>query len=173
MFAGDANGDGFTFNGRFYVPTGPADPKVRWNSTTARDNFFAYVNSSSLRKYSGEVGPRNGETSLWVQTVDLKITQPVSLYRERNAEVFANLLNVGNLLNRKWGLLQELPFSCKRGVAGTTYDAASGQYVYTYTPSTLDPVPTAIPVILAGRCRSVCACASDRRPKSSVDGFGE
>ena len=34
------------------------------------------------------------------------------------------------------------PFSCKRGVAGTTFDAASGQNVYTYTPSTLDPVPT-------------------------------
>jgi hypothetical protein len=33
-------------------------------------------------------------------------------------------------------------FSYGRSVAGTTYDTATGQYVYTFTPSTLDPVPT-------------------------------
>jgi hypothetical protein len=141
VFSGDANGDGFTFNDLLYVPTGPTDPKVRWNSATERDNFFAFVNSSGLSGYAGNVVPRNSETSLWVQTVDLKLTQAVPIFGRLNAEVFANLLNVGNLLNDKWGLIRELPFSYKRGVAGTTYDATTGQYVYTFTPSTLDPVP--------------------------------
>lgn len=142
VFSGDANGDGFTFNDRFYVPSGPADPRVRWNSPTERDNFFAFARSSSLSGYAGSVVPRNSETSLWVQTVDLKLTQVIPLYRTLQAELFANLLNVGNLLNKKWGLLQELPFAYRRGVAGATYDAVNSQYVYTFTPSTLDPVPT-------------------------------
>jgi hypothetical protein len=142
VFAGDANGDGFTFNDRLYVPSGPSDPNVRWNSTTERDNFFAFVNSSSLRDYAGTVAPRNSETSNWVNTVDLKFTQAVPLYGRLNAEVFASLLNVGNLLNDKWGLIKELPFSYKRGVVGTTYDPTTRQYVYTFTPTTLDPVPT-------------------------------
>lgn len=142
VFSGDANGDGFTFNDLFYVPTGPTDPKVRWTNATERDNFFAFVRSSSLSGYAGSVVPRNSETSLWVQTIDLKVTQVVPLYRNLQAEIFANLLNLGNLLNSHWGLLQELPFSYKRAVAGATYDAAANQYIYTFTPSTLNLVPT-------------------------------
>jgi hypothetical protein len=142
VYAGDANGDGFTFNDRFYVPSGPNDPKVRWNNVTERDNFFAFVAKSSLNKYMGSVAPRNGETSAWAQNVDLKLTQTVPLFRELKGEIFAHLLNVGNLLNRKWGILQEVPFSYRRTVAGTTYDAATSQYVYTFTPTTLEPIPT-------------------------------
>lgn len=141
VFAGDANGDGFTFNDLLYVPSGPTDPRVRWNNATERDNFFAFVNSSHLNGYAGRVVPRNSERSLWVQTVDLKLTQTIPLYRTLEAEIFANLLNVGNLLNDKWGLVQELPFSYKRGTAGATFDAATNQYVYTFTPATLDNVP--------------------------------
>ncbi len=142
VYSGDANGDGFTFNDLFYVPTGPTDPKVRWTNATERDNFFAFARSSSLSGYAGTVVPRNSETSLWVQTVDLKFTQVIPLHGNLQAEIFANLLNVGNLIKRNWGLLQELPFSYKRSVAGATYDAAANQYVYTFTPALLNPVPT-------------------------------
>ncbi|HVS51020.1 MAG TPA: hypothetical protein VHD62_01600 [Opitutaceae bacterium] len=141
VFFGDANGDGFTFNDLFYMPSGPSDPKVRWNSTTERDNFFAYAQSSGLTRYAGQIVPRNSETSPWVQTVDLKFTQAIPIYRNVHAELFASLINLGNLLNRKWGLQQEVVFSYGRAVAGATYDATAGQYVYTFTPSTLDPVP--------------------------------
>jgi hypothetical protein len=146
VFSGDANGDGFTFNDLFYVPSGPNDPRVRWNSATERDNFFAYVADSNLRNYMGRVVPRNSEASPWVQTLDLKVTQEIPIHGSVRAEVFANLLNVGNLLNDKWGLLQEIPFSYKRAVAGTTYDSATNQYIYTFTTAstspTLDLVPT-------------------------------
>lgn len=141
VFSGDANGDGFTFNDLLYVPSGPNDPKVSWASTTERDNFFAFVNSSTLKNFLGTVVPRNSETSRLVQTVDLKFTQVLPIYGRVQAEVFANLLNVGNLLDDKWGLVQELPFSYKRGVAGTTYNTATGQYAYTFTPTSLDPIP--------------------------------
>lgn len=142
VYFGDANGDGFTFNDLFYMPTGPADPKVRWGSTTERDNFFAYAASSGLNKYAGSIVPRNAENSPWVSTVDIKFTQVLPIYKNVKAELYFNLLNIGNLLNDKWGLQSEVQFSYGRAVAGTTYDAVTNQYVYTFTPNTLNPVTT-------------------------------
>ena len=145
VFFGDSNGDGFTFNDLLYVPTGPADPKVRFNDTTQRDNFFSFVSNSRLSEFGGRVPPRNSETSPWTQTFDIKFTQAVRLYKNVSAEVYVNLLNLANLLNKNSGLLPEVPFSYKRAVVGTTYDAAAnggqGQYVYTFTTSTLNPIP--------------------------------
>jgi hypothetical protein len=146
IFAGDANGDGFTFNDLLYVPTGPTDPKVKWNSTTERDNFFAFVNSTSLKNYMGGHAPRNSETSPSVQTVDIKLTQDIPVFRRVRAEAYINLINLGNLLNDKWGRTNEVPFSYKRAVAGATaYDPTAnggqGQWTYTFTQSTLNTVP--------------------------------
>jgi hypothetical protein len=142
VYYGDANGDGFTFNDLFYVPTGPDDPKVRWSDTTQRDNFFAFMNSSSLKTFAGKVVPRNSELSPWTQTVDLKFTQAIPIYKKVYTELYVNILNFANLLNKKWGLLEEVPFSYKRAVAGASIDPAfPNQYTYTFTSTTLNPVP--------------------------------
>src|SRR5207253_2699977 len=61
VFSGDANGDGYTFNDLFYMPTGPDDPKVRWINNAERDAFFAFAQANSLSKYAGRVIPRNSE----------------------------------------------------------------------------------------------------------------
>lgn len=142
VFYGDANGDGFTFNDLFYMPTGPSDPKVTWASTAERDNFFAYAATSGLNKYAGRIVPRNGETSPWVNTFDLKLTQSIPIFKNVKGELYFNLLNVGNLLNRKWGRQSEVVFSYGRAVAGASYNATTNQYAYTFTPTTLNPVPT-------------------------------
>ncbi|HVU35447.1 MAG TPA: TonB-dependent receptor [Opitutaceae bacterium] len=145
VFRGDANGDGFTYNDLLYVPTGPDDPAVRWTSTAERDSFFAFVNASSLKKYMGTHAPRNSETSPGAETLDIKLTQEIPVFRRMKLEVYANLLNIGNMLNSKWGLVDEYPYSYRRNVAGATYDAAGnggkGQWIYTFNSGTLDGVP--------------------------------
>ncbi|MBI4625107.1 MAG: TonB-dependent receptor [Verrucomicrobia bacterium] len=143
VYFADSNGDGFTFNDLFYVPSGPTDPKVRWTSIAERDAFFDFVNSSTLRKYAGSVAPRNSEVSPWMQTLDLKFTQEIPMpgYNRVKFEAFANIINLGNLLNKNWGLIEEVPFSYKRAVAATTLDTATNQYVYTFNSTTLNTVP--------------------------------
>lgn len=146
VYVADANGDGFTFNDLVYVPSGPDDSKVRWNSTTERDAFFAYVNRSGLSKYAGKVLPRNSETSPWTQTIDLKFTQVIPLYKRVTTEIYVNVLNFANLLSDKWGLLEEVPFSYKRALVSTDIDNAAnngqGQYIYSFTsPGTLEDLP--------------------------------
>ncbi|HVU35446.1 MAG TPA: TonB-dependent receptor [Opitutaceae bacterium] len=146
IFRGDANGDGFTFNDLLYVPTGPNDPRVAWAKPAERDAFFAFVNSTDLKNYMGGHAPRNSETSPSVQTFDVKITQDLPIFRRLKAQLYLNIINLGNLLNSKWGLVDEVPFSYKRAVAGATYNAAGdggkGQWNYTFNSGTLDGVPT-------------------------------
>jgi outer membrane receptor protein involved in Fe transport len=143
VFRGDANGDGIAFNDLLYVPTGPTDPKVTWANTAERDAFFAFVDSTSLAKYKGGHPGRNSENSPSVGTVDLKITQEVRIWRNLRGEFFLSLLNVGNLLNDRWGLWTEIPFSYRRAVAApTSYNAATNSWAYTFNSGTLDGVPT-------------------------------
>ncbi len=149
IFRGDANGDGFTFNDEFYMPSGPSDPKVRFASQAESDAFYAFAASTDLMKYAGHTIPRNTEFSPWVSTVDLKFTQAVPLFKQARAELYVNVLNLAYLLNKKWGGLQEeVPFSYKRAVAGATFDSTAnggaGQWIYTFNSSTLDSVPTTV-----------------------------
>ncbi|QYM78756.1 TonB-dependent receptor [Horticoccus luteus] len=148
VFRGDANGDGYTFNDLLYVPTGPNDPKVAWASTTERDAFFAYVNSTDLKNYLGTHPSRNSEVSPWQQTIDLKFTQEIPIHGHLKAELYASILNFWNIIDNKWGLQYEVPFSYRRGVAGATYNAAgnggAGVWNYTFNSGTLDGVPTTV-----------------------------
>jgi len=145
VFAGDANGDGFTGNDLLYVPTGPSDPKVRFVNPAERDAFFAFAASSGLNKHAGTVAPRNSEASPWQQTVDLSLTQRIPLFGRVHAEAFLEIINFANLIDSEWGIVEEVPFSYRRQVAGAIYDAAAnggqGQYAYLFNGNTLDGVP--------------------------------
>lgn len=144
VFYGDANGDGFTFNDLFYVPDGPGDTKVRWTNNEQRDAFFAFAAESGLDQYAGQVAPRNSERSPWQNTIDLKFIQTIPLHGRFSADLYLNLINFANLLDSDWGILEEVPFSYRRAVAGTTFDTATNQYVYNFTSSTLNPVPVVV-----------------------------
>jgi hypothetical protein len=144
VFFGDANGDGFTGNDLFYMPTGPSDSKVAWASTTERDAFFAFAQSTGLNKYAGKYTPRNSERSPWQQTIDLKFSQQVPIWGKLRGEVYCNIINFWNLIDDQWGLQDEVPFSYRRRVAGSVFNANTNQWVYTYNSTTLDGVPTTV-----------------------------
>ena len=61
------------------------------------------------------------------------------------AELYVNILNFWNLIDGKWGALEEVPFSYKRAVAAATYNAAGngglGVWNYTFNGNTLNGVP--------------------------------
>ncbi len=147
VFRGDANGDGFTNNDLFYVPTGPGDSKVRFDNAAEQTAFYSYVAATpGLNKYAGRVVPRNADTMPWVNTIDLKLTQVIPVYKSVTTELYLNVVNIANLIDKKWGILEEVNFPYRRAVAGTNYEAAAnggaGQYVYTFSPNTLDGLST-------------------------------
>ena len=145
VFRGDANGDGYAFNDLLYVPTGPSDSKVAWASSAERDAFFAFADANGLMNYAGSHAPRNSQTSPWTQSLDLKLTQVIPVFRTVRAELFANFLNFGGLIHKGWGQLEEVPFSYRRAVAGATLNptanGGAGQWNYTFNGGTLDGIP--------------------------------
>lgn len=148
VFYGDANGDGYTFNDLLYVPTGPTDPNVAWANAAERDAFFTFVESSSLKNYKGTHPGRNSEVSPWLNTVDLNFSQEIPIFKRVRAELYGSILNFANLIDKDWGIQEELPFSYRRAVAGATYNAAGnggkGVWNYTFTTTTLNGVPVTV-----------------------------
>ncbi len=144
VFDRDANGDGISGNDAFYVPSGPDDPKVTWASTAQRDAFFAFVQGSNLKQYMGRIVPPNSAFNPQQQTLDLHIEQQIPLprYNKAKLSVYLDCYNFANLLNDRWGVVTGLDFGTSysgynRSVAQATYNAATNQYAYTFTSSTL------------------------------------
>ena len=147
IFGSDVNGDSADYsNDLFYVPSSRADPRVRWTNAAQADAFFAYLEANPrLRRFAGRVVPRNSERSHFLHQFDLKFSQQISLWRETSAEFFADIVNFANLLNPRWGRLEQVSFPHGLIIANASYDPTANQYVYRYTEArtqTLQPGPS-------------------------------
>ena len=138
-FDNDANGDG-RLNDLLYIPKGPGD--VLFGSPAEEAAFFAYMNSDEyLNSHRGQVAERNGATSEWVNQFDLRISQEFPGFMKGNkAEIWVDVLNIGNLINKDWGRVEEIGFPAMRGVVEYGgVDAVTGKYVYRFnSPDTIN-----------------------------------
>ena len=135
---GDINGDSLNQNDLPYIPRRDGDPLVRFATPADRDNFFRIVDRFGLPE--GEVLSANSNRYPWVNQFDLGIKQEVPLPGWRHRLVLGvDVLNVGNLLNDKWGLIRgSNQFFVKReGLAFAAYDGQANQYVYSGVPAAL------------------------------------
>ncbi len=96
-----------------YVPTGIDDPRVSYDSAATATALDAFFQSSGLDKYRGQVAPRNAFNSKWFTRIDLHAAQeiPVPGWSKARFQVFADIENFTNFLNKKWGQIREYPFS--------------------------------------------------------------
>ena len=133
IFGSDVNGDGTDYNDLLYVPSGPDDPLISFASAEDQTAFFTYLNNNGLNKFGGSHAPRNSQVSSWINRFDLKVTQEIPMGDRFKTEVFFSVLNVGNLVNSDWGLVDEVPFNYVEEVASATI--VDGRYVYEF----LDP----------------------------------
>ena len=142
VFNNDANGDSQTQNDLLYVPRRTGDSRVRFATTTDQDNFFKIVDRFGLPE--GQALGANSQRYPWVNQFDFSLKQEVPLPYWRHKLVLGmDILNIGNLLNSKWGIIRgSNQFFVKReGVASSAYDATAnggqGQYVYSGVSSAL------------------------------------
>jgi len=99
-----------------YVPKDPSeitfvDQTVNgtvWTAAQQSASFFAYVDQDKyLKTRKGQYAERNGAVTPWRNTFDLKVTQDffIKVGGKRNTlQLSLDILNVGNLLNKSWGL---------------------------------------------------------------------
>ncbi len=141
IFYNDVNGDGASTNDLFYVPSGYGD--VLWTGGAAMEkSFFEWLDKNpDLAGYKGQVVPANSHRAKWVNSFDVRISQELpGFMKGHKTELSLDIMNIGNLLNKKWGLIDDYGFYSTRRVANYAgIDPATGKYVYNFTGSTDNP----------------------------------
>lgn len=139
IYYNDFNGDSAGTNDLFYVPAGPGD--VEWIGGAAMEQrFFDWMaeNAPELQAYRGQVAPANAFRAAWTNTFDLRVSQEIPMFFEgHKAEISLDVMNIGNLINKDWGLVDDYGFFSTRRVANYAgINPATGKYVYNFTGST-------------------------------------
>jgi Carboxypeptidase regulatory-like domain len=95
-----------------YIPTGVNDPLVSYDTLATATTINNFIDSTGLKKFRGKVAPRNGFRSPSFTKIDLHIEQelPGFLRGRSKFSIFADIENLGNLINDKWGRLQQFNF---------------------------------------------------------------
>ena len=149
-FKNDMNGDGIGSNDLMYIPKAFGSGEVVFAGDTATSHaneqrFWDIVNANkALRQAAGGTVARYGDFSPWTNSFDLRISQEIpGLFARNKASVSFDILNVGNLLNKKWGQIYEAPFFSNGGQTRGFVDYAGmdsqGRYVYAVR-SAADPL---------------------------------
>ena len=128
-----------------YIPKASGSGEVAFYGDTAtnhgnEERFWSIVNGDKdLRKAAGSVVRRNGSFAPWTNSFDLRISQEIPGFLKGNKASFSlDFLNFGNLLNKKWGHINEVAFQSAGGQARSFVDYvgldAQGRYTYAVRP---------------------------------------
>lgn len=149
-FNNDMNGDSQAGNDLLYVPKAFGSGEVVFAGDTATSHaneqkFWDIVNGNkALRNSKGGVVGRNSDFAPWTNSFDLRISQEIPGMFKRNKAFFSlDFINFGNLLNKKWGHINEVAFQSAGGQARSFVDYAgmqNGKYVYAVRPQVEDYV---------------------------------
>lgn len=104
----------------FYVPmtdasgvvTATSDPIVTYGGAFNLADFNTFLQETGLIEYAGQVAPRNAFKSPDVTTFDLHVEQELPAFFPGGARLslYADVENLGNLLNDEWGVIQQVGF---------------------------------------------------------------
>jgi hypothetical protein len=131
-FNNDMNGDGLAGNDLMYIP---APGEVVFTNPAEAEIFEQLIDTYDLAQYAGGVVPRNEDFSPWVHNFDMRISQELpGFFADNKAEIWLDVLNVGNLINKDWGHIEEVGFQSNGGQARSFVNFAgidsAGRYIY-------------------------------------------
>ncbi len=128
MYNGDMNGDGAAYD-LMYIPRDASEIKFvertltytdvdgvdQTKTVTAKeqsDAFFAFVNQDKyLSKHKGEYAEAYAARAPWVHRFDVRFLQDFNIKCGNNVntlQLSLDILNVGNLINSKWGVMKNM-----------------------------------------------------------------
>jgi hypothetical protein len=87
----------------FYVPK-VNDPLVQYADAATQAAVENLINSTDLKKYRGQIAPRNAFNSKWFTKLDLHLEQEIPTFLGHSRiHIFADIENFLNLINHDWG----------------------------------------------------------------------
>ena len=95
-----------------YVPTGATgDTRVSYDTQATADALNGLIESTNLKKYRGGISAKNIARSRALTRIDLHAEQELPTFiGNSRVSIFADVENLPNLLNSKWGGLRQLGF---------------------------------------------------------------
>ncbi|MES2317403.1 MAG: TonB-dependent receptor, partial [Pseudomonadota bacterium] len=138
----DLNGDGLAGNDLMYIPSAPGSGEVSFfgadaaAKAAAEAKFWNVVQGNkSLMRSRGGVTQRNDDFGPWTNSFDMRLSQEIRGIFKGNKGFFSlDFFNFGNMLNKKWGRINEVAFQSAGGQARSFVDYggldANGKYVY-------------------------------------------
>ncbi len=141
IYNNDLNGDGIT-NDLMYIPTAFGSNEVVFRDINGNGSgvdeealFWEIANANGLNRYAGRAVERNSSYAKWTNNFDVRFSQEFPGFFSGNKVLVAlDILNVGNLLNKDWGHIDEIAFQSAGGLARSfvNYQGldAQGRYIY-------------------------------------------
>jgi len=132
-YINDLNGDGQGGNDLMYIPSGPGSGEVVFRGGAAEEaRFWEIVGAhKGLNGARGGIVGRNDSYAPWVNNYDVRVSQELPGFtRKHKASVTLDILNFANLLNRKWGRINEIGFPSNRSFVNFNGLDSQGRYVY-------------------------------------------
>ncbi len=127
----------------FYVPKSDYSD-VTLNGITP-DQMDAFLHSTGLDKYRGQIAPRNAFSSPWYKRIDMRLSQDLpNPFSGQRARLFVDIQNLGNLIDHNWGRLTTVGFPFNTPAVDLSIDPATGTYVYS---NLRPPDPTLVDVL--------------------------
>ena len=116
--------------------TATSDPRITYTGVNLTD-FNAFLHSTGLIKYAGSIAPRNAFRSADVTTVDLRLSQELSVpfVPTGKLKFYMDVENFGNMLNPKWGVTEQYPFYKGVGTVVLACQTAGGAATSCATPN--------------------------------------
>lgn len=155
VYNGDVNGDGNTANDLIYIPRTESeidlvksgsggsgagtstDPRTTDQIWTQLNNF---INQDRyLSKHRGEYAQANSVVLPWYKQMNLNITEDIYFYTKTNSgrdrhtlRISADIINVGNLLNKNWGIIKTVATTNFLKFEGISPDGKTPAYSFSY-----------------------------------------
>jgi hypothetical protein len=154
-YSGDINGDGVSLD-LLYIPVNSKDLTFKDISVKDKDGndkvftaeqqrqaFDVFVNNSKVLSNSrGKYVDRNSGLMPWINRWDFRLLQDVFVTAGKNdrrhtLQFSLDILNVGNLLNKNWGLYQQLNAGSDYNYALLNVQSVSAAGVPTFNMATI------------------------------------
>lgn len=121
---------GTTNTNLLYVPKSGSDAIVQYDSDTTKNALEALINNSALKKYRGQIAPKNIARSRAFTQIDLHLEQEIPTFvGHSRISLFADINNLPNLLNKNWGGLRQFNFPYGASVVTVNCVTSAGAVV--------------------------------------------
>lgn len=118
IYGGDINNDGSSINDLLYIPTAGEIGQMNFSGAGQAEAFETFIQQDDyLKGRRGQYAERYAAVAPWRSSWDVKVLQDIKLNDKNKFQVSVDVLNIGNLINSKWGVIEQPPFNQVLGVS--------------------------------------------------------